>query len=247
MRYFQRLWCVFFSLFSTATLFSCADEAPKKRFNIVLISIDSLRADHVHSYGYPIHGQEFFEHKDKGHAKTLFDEVLLVPLIMRLPGHIEAGKRIKDQVRHLDIMSTLLPFAGLPENLDGVDLAELVDGKAAPLPLEAMSRLYQQGLYVSMCTPQFKYITFRQRRTETESLYDLENEPQELRPVFWRKQRVRSRNAQESFDELKALLVREELETLRSAAKRGDRDEDAIELPEDLKERLKPWTIFSET
>jgi arylsulfatase A-like enzyme len=185
------------------------------------------------------HGQEFFEHKDKGHAKTLFDEVLLVPLIMRLPGHIEPGKRIKEQVRHLDIMSTLLPFADLPENLDGVDLSLWIQAKAAPRPLEAMSRLYRQGLYVSMRTPRFKYITYRQRRTETESLYDLQNEPSELRPVFWRQQRARSRTARESFDELKALLVREELEILRSAAGRGVRDEDAIELPDDLKERLK--------
>ncbi len=185
------------------------------------------------------HGQEFFEHEDKGHARTLFDEVLLVPLIMRLPGHIEAGKRIKEQVRHLDIMSTLLPFAGLPENLDGANLSEWIEGKVAPRPLEAMSRLYRQGLYVSMRTPQYKYITFRQRRTETETLYDIQSEPRELRPVFWRQQRLRSRSAQEPFERLKGLLVREELEALRSAARQGHREDDAIELPEDLQERLK--------
>jgi hypothetical protein len=38
---------------------------------------------------------------------------------------------------------------------------------------------------------------------------------------------------------LKASLVRQELETLRSTVKRGDRDEDAIELPDDWKEQLR--------
>ena len=77
------------------------------------------------------------------------------------------------------------------------------------------------------------------RRTETETLYDIQNEPRELRPVFWRQQRLRSQNAQEQFERLKGLLVRDELEALRSAAKQGDREGDAIELPEDLQERLR--------
>ena len=52
------------------------------------------------------HGDEFFEHRGKGHGHTLFDEVIKVPLIMRVPGRIPPGSRVESQVRQVDIMPT---------------------------------------------------------------------------------------------------------------------------------------------
>jgi len=31
----------------------CSDEAPADRLNVLLITVDTLRADHVSGYGYP--------------------------------------------------------------------------------------------------------------------------------------------------------------------------------------------------
>jgi arylsulfatase A-like enzyme len=59
------------------------------------------------------HGEEFFERGSWGHAHTLYDEVIRVPLIARGPG-VMAGQRWQDQVRHVDLLPTLLEAFELP-------------------------------------------------------------------------------------------------------------------------------------
>jgi arylsulfatase A-like enzyme len=80
------------------------------------------------------HGEEFFEHGGRGHMKSLFEEVVRVPLIVRWPGHIEAGRVIEDQVRLIDLMPTLLSLAGLPvpAEVQGRDLSPLLFGDSLP-------------------------------------------------------------------------------------------------------------------
>ncbi len=59
------------------------------------------------------HGDEFFEHGQKGHRNNLYDTTLLVPLIIRYPPRIPAGAVVKEQVRLLDLAPTLLSLAGV--------------------------------------------------------------------------------------------------------------------------------------
>jgi arylsulfatase A-like enzyme len=60
------------------------------------------------------HGDEFFEHGNKGHAKALFDETIRVPLILRYPRRIAPGQVISAQVRLADVAPTILGLAGVP-------------------------------------------------------------------------------------------------------------------------------------
>jgi arylsulfatase A-like enzyme len=60
------------------------------------------------------HGDEFFEHGWKGHRQSLYDEVLLVPLILRYPPALPRGRRVAEQVRLIDIAPTLLELTGTP-------------------------------------------------------------------------------------------------------------------------------------
>jgi arylsulfatase A-like enzyme len=60
------------------------------------------------------HGEEFFEHGQKGHAKTLYDEVLRVPLVVRYPRRIAFGRRVGAQVRLMDVAPTILGLARVP-------------------------------------------------------------------------------------------------------------------------------------
>lgn len=60
------------------------------------------------------HGDEFFEHGWKGHRQSLYDEVLLVPLILRYPPALPQGRRVSEQVRLTDIAPTLLELTGTP-------------------------------------------------------------------------------------------------------------------------------------
>jgi len=58
------------------------------------------------------HGEEFFEHGNKGHHRTVYDEVLRVPFALRLPGGAHAGEKIAAQASTLDVFPTLLDAAG---------------------------------------------------------------------------------------------------------------------------------------
>ncbi|MBW2290850.1 MAG: sulfatase-like hydrolase/transferase [Deltaproteobacteria bacterium] len=70
------------------------------------------------------HGEEFWEHGARGHGKTLFEETLRIPLILRYPPAVEAGRRVVRTVESIDIVPTLLELAGVsvPDVLDGRSL-----------------------------------------------------------------------------------------------------------------------------
>lgn len=78
------------------------------------------------------HGEMLGEHDLAGHA-ALYDETLLVPLVIRLPEGQHAALRIRESVRSIDIMPTILEVLGvpLPEGLDGRSLMPLIDGSRA--------------------------------------------------------------------------------------------------------------------
>ena len=69
------------------------------------------------------HGEEFGEHGGVLHGRTLYQELLHVPLLWLGPG-VPAGVRRGDPASHVDLMPTLLAALGLPSpgGLDGVDL-----------------------------------------------------------------------------------------------------------------------------
>ncbi len=88
------------------------------------------------------HGEEFGEHGVVGrHSRTLYDELLRVPLLIRFPDGFAAGATVDDQVRLLDLAPTITSVAGLdtPPTFEGVDLRRVIDGNVPPLP--ALSQL----------------------------------------------------------------------------------------------------------
>lgn len=68
------------------------------------------------------------------HLSSLYDETAHVPLILRLPKKLPAGKRVTDPVSTLDIAPTLLELAGLevPSTVRGSSLLPLARGKSDP-------------------------------------------------------------------------------------------------------------------
>ncbi len=92
------------------------------------------------------HGEEFFEHGLKGHNKTLFDEVLRIPLIVSWEGQIAPGQVVEDQVQLVDLMPTFAGVAGLDSDLavQGQDLTPLLTGGSME-PRDALSGLFIDG------------------------------------------------------------------------------------------------------
>ncbi len=58
------------------------------------------------------HGEEFYDHGGWIHGRTLYREVMQVPLVIRYAGQQE-GSRFGIAVQHVDLMPTLLDAAGL--------------------------------------------------------------------------------------------------------------------------------------
>lgn len=60
------------------------------------------------------HGEQFLEHGKIGHVHSLCEEVLRVPMVMKLPRGRAAGRRESGLWRHLDVMPSILHLVGLP-------------------------------------------------------------------------------------------------------------------------------------
>lgn len=77
------------------------------------------------------HAEAFGEHKLYFHGQTLYNEILHVPLVLRVPG----GPRrvVRDRVALLDIGPTVLELMGarVPDSFQGVSLLPLAHGAAA--------------------------------------------------------------------------------------------------------------------
>ncbi len=59
------------------------------------------------------HGEALGEHKFIGHGRYLFEDNLRIPLIIRRPGTIPAGRRVNALVSTVDIAATILEVAGV--------------------------------------------------------------------------------------------------------------------------------------
>ncbi len=121
------------------------------------------------------HGEEFGEHGVVGwHSHSLYDELLRVPLIIKMPGARSAGARVDSQVRSIDIAPTVLSTLELPipEDFEGVAVAEL-GNDADFVELETVSRMDR--------APGRDISSFRTQdwKLVRKSLYDLEEDPRE--------------------------------------------------------------------
>ena len=76
------------------------------------------------------HGEEFFEHESVGHGHTLHQELLHVPLVVRSPGLVPAGKKIGNSVGLADVLPTALGSVGqkVPRGMEGTDLIHVASG-----------------------------------------------------------------------------------------------------------------------
>ena len=71
------------------------------------------------------HGEEFGEHGVMAtHSHSLYDELLRVPLIIKLPRHQKAGATVKELARGIDVAPTILGAVGVtaPGSFEGRDL-----------------------------------------------------------------------------------------------------------------------------
>lgn len=132
------------------------------------------------------HGEEFLDHGRWGHWESnLFDEILKVPLIIWIPNGPQ-GQVIRQQVRLLDLMPTILDLCGTPnsDGLLGTSMAPLLlQGEAKYDVEETISEMRRDPWHrVAVRTEAFKYI-WDSKRPDQPELYDLRHDPREQQNV----------------------------------------------------------------
>ena len=88
------------------------------------------------------HGEEFKDHKSIGHGHTLYNELINVPLIIRVPG--SAKIKTDRQVRLLDVVPTVLDILKIETNssFDGVSLLPILKNEGSEnYSLEVYSKM----------------------------------------------------------------------------------------------------------
>ena len=149
------------------------------------------------------HGESFGEHDHWEHSRVLYEDLLHVPFIVRMPEARFAGTALDDVIAQpTDILPMALSVAGLPvpEGIEGRDLTQWLGPRQPPGPLAHPPHpLKSAGLafaevdrnidwpkswgarfdrdLVSARTSRWKYI---KSSTGREELYDLDRDPGEL-------------------------------------------------------------------
>jgi len=82
------------------------------------------------------HGEEFYDHQAWFHGHTLYDELIRVPLYVKLPDGAEAGRHVKDSVGLVDVLPTILDWYRVPAamTIDGRSLVPCLHDQSLHRP-----------------------------------------------------------------------------------------------------------------
>jgi choline-sulfatase len=131
------------------------------------------------------HGEEFLDHGSFAHGHSLYQEILRVPLIVRWPDGLAAGRRVESAAQHVDLLPTILAAAGArsPAGLPGMDL-RLLAAADAPVEREVSSDLSMAGTRVSSLVARGMHLLVRERPNPDVELYDVAGDPREERNLL---------------------------------------------------------------
>jgi arylsulfatase A-like enzyme len=157
------------------------------------------------------HGEMFGRHHLFDHGNSLYEEVIHVPLIFRIPGGAYAGRQVAQRVSLRDVPATVLSLAGATgHSLGGQSLAEFWESSAppprpviaevdgAPFPGVPEDWPVRNGWLKSITLEQWKLIVHEQGSAE---LFDLEADPLE------RNNLARQPEHKERVEQLQRLLA----------------------------------------
>ena len=130
------------------------------------------------------HGEGLGDHGEDEHGFFLYDSVLRVPWIARLPGRDHAGTVIPDQVRAIDVVPTILDLLHVktPTRFDGESVWPLVSGARRAEPRPSFAETYYPKFHFAWSelkavrVGDWKYI-----EAPRAELYDLRSDPGEKR------------------------------------------------------------------
>ena len=168
--------------------------------------------------------------------RWMYEESLMMPLIVKWPGVTKAGSRSKQMVQNLDYAQTFLQMAGakIPANMQGKSLVPILKNGRAENWRDSIYYHYYEYPSVHMIprhygirTERYKLIHFYQFGNEWE-MYDLEEDPDELTNIY-------GKSSKETLQkDLKKQLV--------AIRKFYDDNTDVSEKSDEWKKKVRPLT-----
>jgi arylsulfatase A-like enzyme len=149
------------------------------------------------------HGEEFGEHHGLLHGRSVYEEMLRVPLLLHVPGI--PGQAIASPVDHTDVAPTLLDFAGLAplqrtsgrSLLDRLQSGQFLQQGWGEVDAENLTEryAYYQWPFKLIYNPDTarEEREYQQRRPVPWELFDLQQDPQEQQNLLRYEERPRSR------------------------------------------------------
>ncbi|MET0344614.1 MAG: sulfatase [Polyangiales bacterium] len=137
------------------------------------------------------HGEEFDEHGSWGHGHSVYQELLWIPYVVRLPGVVPAGARLKQATSSMTIFPTVLEAAGvaLPSTLEEQSVLGWVRGGPPPVMPVAFSDFLDDRRVIR--AGRWKLIL----RGLNETFFDLESDPTEQKELDRSKHPIAARYA----------------------------------------------------
>ncbi|MBU0483628.1 MAG: sulfatase-like hydrolase/transferase [Proteobacteria bacterium] len=148
-------------------------------------------------------GNEYYEHRRIDHGFSLYEELIQVPLIIRMPKITGSTKNL---VRTIDIMPTILDLLKIktPQSqaqMEGVSLQPLMKGETLELDGFAETDYLLQSFKRSITTNDgWKFIISLD--TDERELYDLNHDPDEQKNVLGTNGRIAYELEQKLFSHL---------------------------------------------
>ena len=132
------------------------------------------------------HGEGLGEHGEATHGVLLYETTLRVPLVLRWPGRIAPGTRVREPVSIADLAPTILDLLGLPPiaGAEGRSFAAAARGEAAP----PRGPIYSETLYGERAFGWARLVAMREGAIKLvdapePELYDLDRDPHERRDL----------------------------------------------------------------
>lgn len=155
-----------------------------------IVCFSSDHGDHMYAHGYGKDGDHWMHSSRHASKATPYEESIRIPLIVRYPRRVPAGRRSETMFNSVDVPSTLMALAELPapEGVQGRDLSHAALGRAGEEPdsvyLQILGpgwphRRQWAGLWRGVRTREYVYARWHDL-DGMRVLYDLRSDPLEM-------------------------------------------------------------------
>lgn len=200
--------------------------------------LDSFKENSVYNSSLIIltsdHGEEFWDHGGYEHGHTLYNELLHVPFIVKLPGS-HRGQVVENDVTTQSLMATVLDIVKIQKDSDpptAESLAPLIidtPESYSERPLVSTGLLYYENREAVIFGGN-KYI--ESLATGHEELYNLKTDPREQNPLALPQNRFRT-------DQAKNILSNHNRESEAASRELGVSYTEKVALDKEKTEKLK--------